>query len=108
MTPMAAQCRSQGAKEQPMTSTDGVAFDVEQGLIELPGTSVRWIWAFTCPTPKCACRVAVVLSAPGDRELLLERGRPVADAWLGHAHYGQAAQDLQDVVAFSTRPCSQR
>ena len=44
-----------------MTSTGAVAFDVEQGLIELPGTPPRWIWAFTCPTPKCACRAAIVL-----------------------------------------------
>lgn len=82
-------------------SMDGAAFEVEQGVIELPGTPARWIWAFTCPTPKCACRAAVMLSMRGDRALLLERGRPVADAWLGHAHYGQAAQDLPDVVAFA-------
>jgi hypothetical protein len=84
-----------------MTATDAVAFDVEQGLIELPGTPPRWIWAFTCPTPKCACRAAIVVSAAGERGTLLERGRPVADAWLARAHYGQAAQDLQDVVAFA-------
>jgi hypothetical protein len=84
-----------------MTSTDAVAFDVEQGLIELPGAPARWIWAFICPTPKCACRGVLVLSSPGDRETLLARGRPVADAWLVGAHYRQVAQDLQDVVAFS-------
>jgi hypothetical protein len=77
------------------------AFDVEQGLIELPETPARWIWAFTCPTRECACRTAIVLSAPGDRETLLERGRPVADAWLGHADYGQVARDLQGVAAFA-------
>jgi hypothetical protein len=63
-----------GREGGSMTSTQGVAFDVEQGLIELPGAPPRWVWAFTCPTPKCPCRVAVVLSAPGDREVQL-RGR---------------------------------
>ena len=84
-----------------MTSSDNVAFDVEQSLIELHGTPPRWIWAFTCRTPKCACRVAIVLSAAGERETLLDLGRPVAEAWRGNAHYGQAAQDLQGVVAFA-------
>jgi hypothetical protein len=77
------------------------AFDVEQGLIELPGMPAGWIWAFTCPVRGCSCRVAIVLSTPGDRETLLERGQPVAVAWLGHRPYGQAAQDLKGVTAFA-------
>lgn len=84
-----------------MTSTAVSEFNVEQGLIALPGTPARWVWAFTCPYPKCACRTAVVLSLPGERELLLERGRRVADAWLRDAHYGQTAQDLKGVTAFA-------
>jgi hypothetical protein len=76
-------------------------FDLKQGLIELPGASARAIWAFTCPTPECTCRTAIVLSAPGARDALAERGRPVADAWLGNGHYSQAAQDLPDVTAFA-------
>jgi hypothetical protein len=76
-------------------------FDVEEGLIELPGAPARWIWAFTCPTPACACRVAIVLSMPGDRETLLDRGRLVAEVWRGNGQYGQAAQDLQGVTAFA-------
>jgi len=84
-----------------MTSTDAVAFDVEQGIIELPGMPPRWIWAFTCPTPKCACRVAIVLSAAGERETLVERGRPVADAWLRSSDHAQVARDLQGVAAFA-------
>jgi SEC-C motif len=84
-----------------MTQSAAAAFDVEQGLIELPGTPARWIWAFTCPTPKCACRAAIVLSAPGDRQMLLERGRPVAEAWLGRGHHGEAAQHLKGVAAFA-------
>ncbi len=84
-----------------MTSTAASEFNVEQGLMELPGTPARWIWAFTCPEPKCACRTAVVLSLAGERELLLELGRPVADAWLRDAPYGQTAQDLKGVTAFA-------
>ena len=80
---------------------DAPLFDIEQGLIELPGAPARWIWAFTCPTPACGCRIAIVVSTPGDRETLRERARPVADAWLGHGHYGQAAQDVQGVTAFA-------
>jgi hypothetical protein len=61
------------------------AFDVEQGLIGLPGTPAGWIWAFTCPTRECRCRVAVVLSTPGDRETrcggALER-RKSLHSWL--------------------------
>jgi hypothetical protein len=84
-----------------MTSMDAATFDVEHGLIQLPGTPTQWIWAFTCPTPKCGCRTAVVISAPGERAVLLKRGSPVAAAWLAHADYGQAAQSVQDVVAFA-------
>ena len=76
-------------------------FDVEQGLIELPGAPTRSIWALTCPTPGCTCRTAIVLSAPGARDALAERGRPVADAWLANAHFGQAAQNLSGVTAFA-------
>jgi len=34
-------------------------FDLEQGLIELPGAPPRSIWAFTCPTPECTVPVTV-------------------------------------------------
>ena len=75
--------------------------NAEQGLIPLPGAPDAWIWAFTCPMPECACRTAIVLSAPGGRETLRNRGRPVAEAWLRGGHYGQAALDLQGVTAFA-------
>ena len=84
-----------------MTHLGIPAFDIEQGLIELPGTPAGSIWAFTCPVRECSCRIAVVLSIPGDRETLLGRGQPVAEAWLEHGHYCQAAQDLQGVTAFA-------
>ena len=85
----------------PVSHPNVSAFDVEQGLIELPGTPAGWIWAFTCPARECSCRIAIVLSTPGDRETLLGLGRPVAEAWLAREHYGQAAQDLQGVTAFA-------
>ena len=80
---------------------DAPLFDIEQGLIELPGAPARWIWAFTCPITACGCRTAIVVSTPGDRETLRERARPVADAWLGQGRYGQAAQDVQGVTALA-------
>lgn len=77
-------------------------FDVEQGLLELPGAPAGWIWVFTCPTPKCACRAALVLSTPGERETLLDRGRPVAEAWRERSgRYHRAARDLHGVTAFA-------
>lgn len=84
-----------------MTSSNTPPFDVEHGLIGLPGAPARWIWAFTCPAPKCTCRTAIVLSTPGARETLLERGRPVAEAWRDSRGYCRAAQDLQGVTAFA-------
>jgi hypothetical protein len=75
--------------------------DAERGLIRLPGSPDAWIWAFTCPAPECACRTAIVISATGDREAVLSRGQPVAEAWVENGHYGQAAQDLQGVTAFA-------
>jgi len=84
-----------------MTSVVASQLDAEQGLIQLPGEPAQWIWAFTCSQPECACRTAIVLSAPGARETLAERGRVVADAWVSHGEYGQAAQELEGVTAFA-------
>jgi hypothetical protein len=84
-----------------MSAANPTAFDVEEGLIALPGTPERWIWAFTCPTPECGCRAAVVVSTPGSRESVLQRGRSIADAWRSSGHHGQAAASLADAVAFA-------
>jgi hypothetical protein len=59
------------------------------GLLELPGPSGGWLWAFTCPAAACACRTALLLTTQDDRETLLERGRPVADTWLRGGDYGR-------------------
>jgi len=75
--------------------------NAERGLLELSGAPGCWIWAFTCPTPECACRTAIVLSTTGDRESLLTRGRPVAEAWLGAGGHAEVAYGLKDVIAFA-------
>jgi hypothetical protein len=54
----------------------------ESGLMVLSGEEPLWIWAFTCPTPACDCRTAIVISTKGDRETLLTLGAPVREAWL--------------------------
>lgn len=84
-----------------MTAAEVIAFDVEDGLIELAGTPPLWIWAFTCPTRECSCRVALVISSGAEQAHLLERGRPVADAWRSGGHYGRAAENLDGATAFA-------
>jgi hypothetical protein len=73
----------------------------EAGLIELMGDAPRWIWAFTCPTPGCDCRTAIVLSTHGDRRTLVARGSPVRDAWLRGESHAKAAATLDGVAAFA-------
>jgi SEC-C motif len=68
----------------------------------LSGKEPVWIWAFTCPVPACDCRRAVVLSTKGGREMLVERGAPVREAWLrGGGSYPRVAAALEDVTAFA-------
>jgi hypothetical protein len=74
--------------------------NAEHGLLQLSGEPSTWIWAFTCPEPKCACRTAVVLSA-ADYDLLRTRGRPIADAWLSGGDYARVAAGIEDVNAFA-------
>jgi hypothetical protein len=73
----------------------------EAGLIELVGDAPRWIWAFTCPTPGCDCRTAIVLSTGGDRQTLVARGSPVRDAWLRGESRAKAAAALDGIAAFA-------
>jgi hypothetical protein len=73
----------------------------EAGLIELVGDAPRWIWAFTCPTPGCDCRTAIVLSTDGDRQTLIARGSPVRDAWLRGESHAKAAAALDGIAAFA-------
>jgi hypothetical protein len=73
----------------------------EAGLLQLPGDEPAWIWAFTCPTPGCDCREATVLWTGGDREMLLARGAPVAEAWRNRTGHAKAAAILDGVTAFA-------
>jgi len=73
----------------------------EAGIVELAGDGPRWIWAFTCPTPGCACRTALVLSTDGDRQALLARGALVRDAWLRGESHAKAAASIEGVTAFA-------
>jgi hypothetical protein len=105
VTVMRAKTREYAETEQTylsgsMGSRSPSPFDPQQGLIELPGEPVQWIWAFTCPHSACECRSAIVLSAPGGRDALVAVGRPVADAWVGDGKYGKVAQELQGSIAF--------
>ncbi len=81
--------------------TEATTRDAEFGLVEAPRVPGGWLWAFTCPTPDCGCRTALLLSAPTGREALLECGQVVADAWLGGADYPATAQELKGVTAFA-------
>ena len=73
----------------------------ELGLLELPEPDGGWLWAFTCPSPACACRFALVLTTRGDREALLQRGRPVAETWLSYGDYARVAEGLAGVTTFA-------
>lgn len=74
--------------------------DPEMGILELPGNAPSWIWAFTCPTPDCPCRSALVLATSDGRETLLARGAPVSQAWLRGDSYAAAAASLSDLTVF--------
>lgn len=73
----------------------------ELGLIEAPKVPGAWLWAFTCPTPNCGCRTALLISASAGKERLLECGRVVADAWHRRADYPATAQELKGVTTFA-------
>ena len=74
--------------------------DPEIGILRLPGDEPSWIWAFTCPTPGCSCRAALVLATDGDRETLRARGAPVSEAWLHGRDRAAVAATLSDVTVF--------
>lgn len=78
-----------------MTTT---AIDPKTGLIELPGDDPAWIWAFTCRDRGCSCRSALVLATRGERETLLARGAPVAEAWSRGRDQAAAAASLSGVT----------
>jgi hypothetical protein len=89
------------ASKGPVTRADASAFDMEQGLLALPGDPARWIWAFTCPEPECGCRTATILSAEGNRASLVEKAWRVAATWQSDANFARATLDLPGVTSFS-------
>ncbi len=74
---------------------------IEQGLLELSGPPGTWIWALTCPIPDCDCRSTLVLSLNGSREALLERGKPIAAAWLQDGDHAAATEALAGLTCFA-------
>jgi hypothetical protein len=69
-------------------------------VFELAGDPATWIWVHTCPKPRCECRSALVLATSHGREVLLERGAAVHDAWLAGSGYMQVAGGLRDLEHF--------
>lgn len=72
----------------------------DDGVFELPGDEPTWIWAHTCPTENCQCRVALVLTTQDGRDALLERGAAVREAWNTGGDYYKVAESLSDLIAF--------
>ena len=77
-----------------------VQLAADDGVFELAGSPPTWISVFTCPTPRCQCRTALVLGTDSGRETLLERAASVRNAWNSNADYGMQAEQLDDLVAF--------
>lgn len=74
---------------------------VDDGLFELSGPEPLWVWVHTCPTPRCSCRTAVVIASGDGPAALLERGRPVREAWKTPGGlFRDAAAQVEGVVAF--------
>ena len=67
----------------------------DDGVFEPAGAQPAWIWVHTCPTPGCACRVAVVLAIQDGRDLLLARGKVVRDAWTSGAGYSKGVRKVR-------------
>jgi hypothetical protein len=72
----------------------------DEGVFQLSGYDAPWIWAHTCPTPKCSCRSALILATNDGRAALLERGAPVRTAWQDGSGYADVAARLSDLDVF--------
>ena len=87
-----------GKNDSP--AAEKVRLAPDDGVFELAGAAPAWIWVHTCPKPKCSCRSALILAAHDGRELLLERGAAVRDAWNAAANYSRVAASLDGLIAF--------
>ena len=68
----------------------------DAGVFELAGPT--WIWAHTCPAPKCKCRSAIVIATDAGRDVLLALGKPIHDAWMTGGAYATEADKLKGVI----------
>ena len=86
--------------ENQSSNLEPVRLAADEGVFELAGSPPTWISVFTCPTPGCQCRSALVLGTDSGRETLLERAVSVRNAWNSNSDYRQEAAQLDDLVAF--------
>jgi hypothetical protein len=73
----------------------------EDGVFELTGPEPIWIWAHTCPTPRCPCRTALLAATTEGRDVLLDRGGPIRDAWNAGTSYASAAKEADGLLVFA-------
>jgi SEC-C motif len=81
-------------------TTVNVQLTPGDGVFELAGSPPLWIAAYTCPTPDCECRAALVLATGDGWEALLKRSAAVCDAWNSGANYSHVAAALDDLISF--------
>jgi hypothetical protein len=72
----------------------------DEGVFELAGPATTWIWVHTCPKPRCECRSALVLATNEGRDVLLERGAVVHEAWNAGIGYNEIGEKPDDLVVF--------
>ena len=81
--------------------TQNVQLAPDDGVFELAGPEPIWIWAHTCPTPRCECRTALVVASIHGRSELLERGAPIRDAWKAGSSYAEVALGIGGLTTFA-------
>ena len=79
----------------------GVHLAPEEGVFELAGPKPTWIWAHTCPTPRCPCRTAILACTSEGRDVLLRQGAPIRNAWNSGASHAQAAKEVSGLLVFA-------
>jgi hypothetical protein len=82
------------------SSENAIRNTSDEGVFELAGSRPCWIWVQTCRAPKCDCRAALVVATSAGRDVLLERGAAVHDAWVARKNYDEVASRLGDLDHF--------
>lgn len=88
------------SKNESGPAATKVQLTPDDGIFELPGVEPAWVWVHTCPTPDCSCRDALILATHEGRDLLLERGSAIHDAWNAGNDYSDEAAALDDLIVF--------